>query len=101
MADQAAVRAMFGVTAQGRSAAGLDGAHHPALGAIQVSVMSLAIGRTVAAEHIRHLQGSAHGRRSAGWHDLQSQTVQRAGGATDHGCRHLGIARRGRQVAVS
>jgi hypothetical protein len=54
--DQAAVRALFAMPAQGRRATGLDRAHHLMLDASDMADMGLAISGAVAAQHVRHLQ---------------------------------------------
>ena len=98
---EAAVRALFDMAAQGRRPAGLDRAHHSVLDASDVAVMRLAIGGAVAAEHVRHLHRRAHREvGSSGRRDPQPRVVERADRVGDGDGRHLGIARRGRQIAV-
>jgi len=79
LAHQAAVCAVLGVTAQGRSAAGFDGAHDAPLDAPEVTLMGKAIRRAVAAEDVRHLQGRAHEPAQAGG---TTSTCSRSSGLT-------------------
>jgi len=51
---------MLDVAAEGRRAAGLDGAHGLQGEAVEMSPVTLAVRRAVAAEHIRHLQRRTH-----------------------------------------
>ena len=70
-ADEAAIGAGFGMAAQHRCPAQLDGAHYPPLDAPQVSVMGAAIRFAVAAKDIRHFQIGRHDAAgSGGRHDL-------------------------------
>ena len=101
LSGEAAVGALFDVAAQGRGAAGLDRAHHFVLDASDMAVMGLAISGAVVAEHVRHLQRRSHrGAGSAGRRNPQLRAVERADRVGDGGGRHLGIACRGRQIAV-
>ncbi len=60
---EAAVGAVFGVTAQGRSPARLHRGHDPALDAPEMAGMVAAIISPVTVEYIRHFQIRAHGAR--------------------------------------
>ena len=62
-----------------------------------MSGMDLTPRRTLVAENIRDLQG-CHARRSGGW---QRQLFQWTGHFTEHAGRHVAIAGRGIQLAVS
>jgi hypothetical protein len=98
---QPAVQAMFDMAAERRRPAGLYGAHYLALAASQMTVVTLAVGAAVAAEHVRHLQGGPHaGGRSTGRHDLQDEPIERTDGSADHVVRHLGVAGGGREIVV-
>ncbi|MET3524780.1 hypothetical protein ABID25_006651 [Mesorhizobium abyssinicae] len=63
MPHEAAVGAVFGVTAQGRDPARLHRGHHPALDTPEMAGMVAAIIRPVTVEYIRHFQIRAHGAR--------------------------------------
>jgi hypothetical protein len=55
--------ALADVASERRRTAGLDRPHHAPLATIEVTGIYLAIGLTVAAEHIRHLErGASHAR---------------------------------------
>src|SRR5215467_7131726 len=61
--SETALLALVNVSSQRRRTTGLDRRHYPTLATIEVAGVGLAIGRTVAAEHIRHLQsGASHAR---------------------------------------
>ncbi|BCH12575.1 hypothetical protein MesoLj131c_68330 (plasmid) [Mesorhizobium sp. 131-3-5] len=63
MPHEAAVGALFGVTAQGRGPARLHRGHDPALDTPEVAGMVAAIISPVTVEYIRHFQIRAHGAR--------------------------------------
>jgi hypothetical protein len=90
----AAIGAAAHVAAEGRGAAGLDRAHHPALHPVEMSGLFEAPSGTVAAEDVRHLQGAGHGGWPSGRRDhLQRQALERARGAADGELRDLGVSR--------
>ncbi|MBB6414372.1 hypothetical protein HNQ71_007082 [Mesorhizobium sangaii] len=60
---EAAVGAVFGVTAQGRGPARLHRGHDPALNASEMAGMITAIISPVTVEYILHFQIGAHGAR--------------------------------------
>jgi hypothetical protein len=60
---EAAVAALFGVTAQGRGPARLHRGHHPALDTPEMAGMVAAIISPVTVEYIRDFQIRAHGAR--------------------------------------
>ena len=95
-----AVLARLDVTAEGRGPAELDRRHDAALHAADMAVVGTTISRTMAAEYIRHLQFGAHCPGSGGRYHLQLQSIERALGRRDCCGRHMGIASRGREVAV-
>ncbi len=98
------MRAVFtglDMTTERSSSTQFDGRHDAAFHAADMTVMSLAISVAMAAENIRHLQIGTHRCRSGRWHHLKGQTIERALRAGDRACRHMGVARRRRQVAVS
>jgi hypothetical protein len=99
-ADQPAVGTVLDMAAQRRRPARLDRRHDTAFGAAEMGRVGLAERRTVMAEDVRHLQRGAHRSGSGGRCALQPQPVERAPGAADGGGCHLGVARRGLQVAV-
>ena len=77
-----------------------DRRHDASFHAPKVAVVSLSIGRTIAAEDIRHLQGRRHGAPSAGRHHLKAQAIKRALRLRDRCRGNLRVARSRRQVAV-
>lgn len=79
----------------------LDRRHDAVFDAADMAVVGTTIGRTMAAEDIRHLQFGAHCRGSGRRHHLQRQSIERALGCCDCCGRHMRIASRGREVAVS
>jgi hypothetical protein len=89
------------MTAERRRAAQLDGAHDARFDAAERALPVTAIGRAVAAEDIRHFQNGARTRRSGGRRDGQVEAVQRALRHGDRRGRHMGVARRRRQIAVA
>ena len=99
--DQAATGATLGMAAEPRRAARFDRRHDAALDPAEMAGMGLAIGVTVTAEHVRHLQGGRHDPGSGRRHDLQLQAVERARRLADEPGRDPGVARRARQVAVT
>ena len=63
MPHEAAIGALFGVTAQGRGPARLHRGHHPALDTPEMAGMVAAIISPVTVEYIRHFQIRAHDAR--------------------------------------
>jgi hypothetical protein len=62
----ATLDAAFDITAKGSSAADLDRRHHAPLATVEMESLGHAVGWTVAAEDIRHLErGPVHTIRSA------------------------------------
>jgi hypothetical protein len=96
-----AVLARLNVAAERRGPAELDRRHDAALHAADMAVVGTTISRTMAAEDIRHLQLGSHCRGSGRRHHLQLQSIERALGRRDCCGRHMCIASRGREVAVS
>ena len=86
-------------TKRGR-AAQFDRRHDASLHTSKVTLVSLDVGRTIAAENVRHLQGRRHGAPSAGRHHLKAQAIKRALRLRDRRRSNLRVARSGRQVAV-
>jgi hypothetical protein len=81
------------MAAERRSAARLNGGHDPTLPVGEGGSMVDAIGSTVAAEHIRHLQRGPHEvGASARRRHRDAQTVQRTGGICNEMGGNLGIA---------
>ena len=79
-ADEPAVQAGLGVTAQFCRSAQLDGTHHPPLDAAEMAIVCPAIGVAVATEHIRHFKSARH------WRPAQ------AGGTTSSLSRSSGLS---------
>ncbi|MGY3361715.1 hypothetical protein ACVWZK_008378 [Bradyrhizobium sp. GM0.4] len=55
----------------------------------------------MAAEDLRHFQNRSHQVRSAGWHDLQAEPIQRTWRIADSLGGDLGIARRAGQTGMA
>ena len=98
---RAAGPAALDMAAERGGPAQFDRGHHAALDASEVAVVSLNVGRAMAAEDIRHLQVGGMARPSAGRHHLQAQAIERALRLRDRRRGNLRVARSGRQVAVS
>lgn len=94
------VLAGLDMTTKRRSSAQFDRRHDAAFHAADMAVMSFAISVAMAAENIRHLQKGTHRCCSGQWNHLKGQTIERALRTGDRACRHMGVARRRRQVAV-
>jgi hypothetical protein len=77
-ADEAALGARLGVTAQRRRPTPLDGAHRPPLDAAEMTVMRAPIRIAVAAENIRHFQAGRQG--AAGQAGGTTSSVNRSSG---------------------
>ena len=77
-AGRTTIIALFDMATERRRPAGRDSAHDATLDAPEMAGMRLSERLTMAAEDIRHLQHRSHGTRSAGWHDLQSEPIERA-----------------------
>ena len=100
-AGRAAIVACLDMAAERRRSASRDGAHDPPLRAAEVTFVSTAIGLTVAANDVRHLQACGHVIRSGGRHDLQRQPIERALRASDKLVRDPRVARRARQIPAA
>jgi hypothetical protein len=73
-----AILAALDMAAEHRCPARLDRRHHAALSGSQAAGLIGAIGGTVAAEDIRHLERGSHTGRSARWHHHQAEAIERA-----------------------
>ena len=101
-ADRFTVHALLDMPAQASGSAHLDRAHDAALDTPEMSIVCLTVMFAVAAEYIRHLKPRHHCEvSSARRHNLQRQTVERAGCAADQGVGHHRVARRGGQIVVA
>jgi hypothetical protein len=74
-----------------------DRRHDAALYPAEMAIVRLGVGRAMAAEDIRHLQGRAHGAASGWRHHLDAQAIERALRLRDRRRRHMCVARRRRQ----
>ena len=91
-----AILAAFDMAAERRCPAHLDRRHDTVLSGSQAAGLIGAIGGTMAAEDIRHLERRSHTGRSARRHHHQAEAIERAGRLGDQcGC-DLGIAGGGR-----
>ena len=77
-AGRTTIIALLDMATERRRPAGRDGAHDATLDAPEMTGMRLSERFAMAAEDIRHLQSRSHGARSAGWHDLQAEPIERA-----------------------
>jgi hypothetical protein len=97
-----AVVALLDMAAERRGAARLDGGHDPTLPVGEGGSMVGAIGSTVAAEHIRHLQLGPHVAAAlARRRHRDAQTVQRTVGICNEMGSNLGIAGGRRQARMT
>lgn len=101
-ADGVAVLTLLDMPAQASGPAHLDRTHDATLDTSEMTVVCLTVKFPVAAEYIRYLKPRHHGEvSSARRHNLQRQTVERAGCAADQGVGHLRVARSGGQIVVA
>jgi len=100
-AGVAAIAARFEVATKLSRAAQFNGAHDARLDTAERTLPIAATGRAVAAEDIRHVQHGAHVHRSSGRRDGQIEAVQRALRPGNRRSRHMGVARRRRQIAMA
>src|SRR5271157_3165459 len=89
-----AIFALLDMAAEDRRPARRDGAHDPSLDAREMTGMRLSKRFAMAAEDIRHLPSRSHGPRSAGWHDVQAEPIERARRVADRFGGDPGVARR-------
>ena len=93
-AGRTTIIALLDMATERRRPARRDGAHDATLDAPEMTGMRLSERFAMAAEDIRHLQSRSHGARSAGWHDLQAEPIERAWRVADGLGGDPGVARR-------
>ena len=91
-ARRAAIIALLDMAAEHRRPARRDGAHDASLDAPEMTSMRLSKRCAMVAKDIRHFQNRSHGTRSAGWHDLQAEPIERARRVTDRFGGNPGVA---------